>query len=306
MAKRLGGVEAAAFVNDDTQTAVRYTSPHEDTEINVRAMLESDSQDTRGDDYFVGFDSTVEWRDPSVNGIAQLETWMVDATPIQFVAVGPELIIQWYEPKRPRTVQETTATVGDVDPTVGFLSAAGGDGRNNADEVVGFPNGSHRIYASRSALAPQAYSAEYALIDTDSDGVPDGYTDTGFTSRSLSQGVFEAAAPTDGSTAALRSDVLMPLEQETWTLSVDVLQLHSGGDTTIRLAALDSAGTVLTESIETATSTGRLSTDILAPAGTYELRAEPLRSTGATGNATPAQIERPALRVDGKASFVTR
>jgi len=59
---RLSGVEKAAFFdpNGSVNDTVRFTRAHEDTTMNVREMLGAESADTRGDDYFVGYESVME------------------------------------------------------------------------------------------------------------------------------------------------------------------------------------------------------------------------------------------------------
>ena len=305
---RLSGVEDAAFVDDSTKTVVRFTRAHEDTVVDVRQMLESESSDTRGDDYFTGYESTVEWYEPDLSSASQLATWMSGRTQIQMVAIGPETIVQWYEPHYVFAQQETNTNVGDVDPLRGRMRYGGGDGTNSSGTIVGYPNGSHRIYISKNALHPLAYDAGDSLIDIDGNGTPDGYAYTlgTLSGEAVNSGVYEAFGPTDGSTAERGVDLLMPIETVTWTLSVEVTQLHADGDTAIYLAALDDTGTVLASDETVAGSTGRLSAEIDAPAGTYEIRAVPLRIKNASAQTSKAKVTKPALRVDGGTSYVTR
>jgi len=114
---RLSGVEQAAFVNDDTQTVVRFNRAHEDTTVQARQMLDADAADTRGDDFFVGYESSVEWVQPDLSSVSQMETWMADETDVQMVAIGPETVVQWYEPQALETFQSVNSSVGDVDST---------------------------------------------------------------------------------------------------------------------------------------------------------------------------------------------
>jgi len=305
---RLSGVSTAAFIDDATQTVVRFENAHEDTTVRVRDMLEPQSADTRGDDYFVGYESEVNWMEPDLSSVQQMETWMTTPTDVQFVATGPQTIIQWYEPSRVRTRQTTNTNVGEVDPLHGLMRYGGGSGTNASGTIVGYPNGSHRIYASRNALYPLAYDTGVSIADVDGNNAPDGYTYTAgaLSNEAVSSGTYEANGPTDGSTAERGVDLLMPIEGLTWTLSVDMQQLHDNGDTAIYLAALDDTGSALTSSEQIASTTGRISTEITTPAGTYEVRAVILRIKNANAQSAPAKVTEPALRVDGGTSYVTR
>lgn len=306
----LSGVESAAFVDDDTQTVVRYTRAHEETTVAIRERLETDATDTRGDDYWVGYDSQVDWAEPDLSDVSQMAMWMTDRTDVQFVAVGPQKVIQWYEPHFLRTRQETNVDVGNVDPLHGLMSYQGGDGTDGTGTIVGYPNGSHRIYASRNALHALAYDAEHSILDTAGNGEPDGYdyTDGTLSGEAVSAGVYEAFGPTDGSVAERGVDLLMPIEDQTWTLSAQVQQEHADGDTAIRLAALDKSGSVIgsAEDITQSSGTGRISAEITTPTDTYTLRAVILRINNATAQSAKAQVTEPALRVDGGTSYATR
>jgi hypothetical protein len=307
----LSGLRSAAFVNDDAQTVVRLNRAHEDTSVIVRELLQSEGNDTRGYPWFAGYQSEVEWMQPDLSDVSQMETWMREDTPVQFVAVGPEKIVQWYEPRVPKTFQSVNTSAGNVDPLHGRLTLDGGDGTDGSGNIVGFPNGSHRIYASRNALYPLAYDAGNSLIDTDNDGVPDGYnyTDRALKSEAVNSGVYEAFVDTSVATVGERgANVLLPIEGVEVTLSVEVTQLHDGGTTFIRVEALDSAGNIISNTFDTtnATTTGRISASVTTPPGTYEVRAVILGVELAATETSKAKVTKPALRVDGGTSYVTR
>jgi len=309
----LSGVRRAAFVDDSTQTVVRFDRAHEETQADVREMLGSESSDTRGDDYFTGYESILRWREPDLSSVSQLATWMTDRTRVQMVAVGPQKILQWYEPHYIRTSQTTNTSVGDVDPLNAEMRYAGGDGTDGSGNIVGYPNGSHRIYASRNALYPLAYDTGQGLVDTDGNDIPDGYTFTvgSFSGQSMIAGLYQTFGPTDGSIARRGTDLIMPIASQTWTLSVQVDQLHDDGDTFIELFVLSASGVQVASNRTTVSTTGRASVSITTPdAGgsfpPYTLRPVIAGIENASANNAKLRIREPALRVDGGTSYVTR
>jgi len=306
---RLSGVEKAAFFdpNGSVNDTVRFTRAHEDTTMNVREMLGAEAADTRGHDYFVGYESVMEWMEPDLSDVQQMEQWMTDGTPIQMVAIGPDTIVQWYEPTQVRTSQTTNTSVGDVDPLHARMQIGGGDGTDGDGTVMGYPNGSHRVYVSRNALYPLAYDAEYSIIDRDNDGTPDGYTRT-FpnppTSEDVVNGVYEAFGDTSQDVG--RGVVIpMPIEGVTWTLSVEINQLHDDGFHGIRIATSDGFGE-LDSSFQIASSTGRVTASAEALPGTYQLNVDIFSINGVSTLNQKAKITKPALRVDGGTSYLTR
>jgi len=305
----LSGVRKAAFVDDSTKTVVRFDRAHEETQADVREMLGSESSDTRGDDYFAGYESVVRWREPDLSSVSQLATWMADRTRVQMVAVGPQKILQWYEPHYIRTSQTTNTNVGDVDPLNAEMRYGGGDGTDGDGNIVGYPNGSHRIYVSRNALHPLAYDAEYSLIDTDNDGIPDGYSNSaalgGLQDPDVINGVFEAFGNT-AFQAALRGKVVMPIPNLTWTLSVEVLQLHDDGDTIIGIVENDTTQAEVQRQEQIVTSTGRVSVSLTTGADTYSVIGIIAKTTNVNAQNTKVKVTKPALRVDGGTSYVTR
>ena len=290
------GLSEGAAVDDATQTVVDLPRLHEDTTFNDLLTADGDDEDLLGTPFDVIRRSDVEFHTPEMAGASQLQTWADDDTPIEMVAVGPAQVLQWYNATRLSTNPSEEAAAGPTETARLHL--------RRTDS----PDG-HGVYWSRNALFYNNWNEEGGFVDSNSDGVPDGYTyaSGSLSGEAVSGGVYEAFGPTDGSTAERGDEVLMPLPRaQTWTLSVEVTQLHGDGQTFIALEAVDAGGSVVASQETEATSTGRITAEITAPDATYELRAIVLRVKNASAQNQKAKVTEPALRVDGGTSYVTR
>jgi len=290
------GLDQGAVVDPSTPTVVDLPRLHEDTTFNDLLTADGDDSDLLGTPFHVIRRSDVEFHTPEMAGASQLQTWADNDTPIQMVAVGPAQILQWHNKKRLQTNPSEAAAAGPAETARLHLQST------DAPD-------SHHVYWSRNALFYNNWNQEVGFLDIDSDSIPDGYTYSSgaLSGEAVNGGVYEAHGPTDGTTAERGDELLMPLPNaQTWTLSVEVTQLHADGDTAIALLALDSTGSVVASQETVASSTGRISAEITAPDTTYELRAVVLRVKNASSQTSKAKVKEPALRVDGATSYVTR
>jgi len=215
--------------------------------------------------------------------IYKLRTFASNITDVQFVLLGHSMCAQGY----------TDLVVNQVPGRHGF-------GLNASRSVT--------LYSSRFSTEwyQMVNLIQYKDWGTVTAGVPDNYTSAGAEhntgSSSISSGVYTMAVTSGGGDAQLYTDVVVPVEGVTLTLSIEVTADLTGIAATkqIKLEAFDHAASPssLGSNTTTISGTGVGSVAYTLPANTYTVRCYVMDLQTVTG-AGDIKFKYPRLRVDG-------
>jgi len=264
------------------------------TEASFREGMSND-EDPEGVPYIGGMASEIAFGGLDQSPKSQAETWSFNQTPVQMVAVTPDLFIQWYSAQRLLTDQSIDVTQVNLEAGMYMMTREGGD------------HTSHNVYVSRNGLLYLAPTSG-GWDDSDSSGVADGYTTADLNGTAFSSAVQEFYVDTGDGSGSLYVDVPFPVDNVEVTLSAEHTQIHDDGDQAIRIEALDGSKSLIGSNFSDVgvSSTGRKHADLTTPSGTYYLRCYPARVTSVSANTSKAKVKNPALRVDGSSTYVAR
>jgi len=228
--------------------------------------------------------------DPDGSITYQLETWKVARTRVSLVAIGPSVVVQWYEKDH---ISVNPSSLGGV-------TRGRGDMHDFAISREG--HGTHQIYKRANLISHLGW------IDSDSNNIADGYTNTS-TSPSFSSG---AQAVADASpSVGIYADIVFPYvsNMPSLTLSVNITDLHSETSSAqFRLEQLNFAGSgVGSNVISHPTATGRTSLTMSSfHADLYKLRVGPIMTPSTITLTQDCASKDPALRVDAGTTYTQR
>lgn len=290
----ISGFRQATIYDPSNGDTVQFARLHGETQAQVRNIADTDETDANGQPYFAGYDSSMTLVSADLTDITQLEAWLTANERIRAVAIGFQRNVQWYEDDRILSQTEFGDGPGEIDVVSASMSRM-------SDAA------SHAIYGNVNLLQ----FAGWRGSDEDSNGVPDEYTNDGFTGVDFTDAdgdgteeQFEGFAPTGGGEASLYKDVVLPIPGAPLTLSALFNQLHDDGTTYIEVQTLDFADSVLQTETETVSATGRASVSVTTHADTYKVRCKVVKVDSASANTSKAEVADPALRVDGSEVFV--
>lgn len=151
------------------------------------------------------------------------------------------------------------------------------------------------VYAGKNALSI------YDWADADSSGLADGWTGAGFNSSTFSSGQQNLESP--DSSSLFYKDVSLPFDSQRYNFSINFDSVGANIDTLkIRLQFRDASGSVLQNSDQDVSSTGRFSVTGLSPSGTSVVRVT-IQSIATIGNTLSFTVSDPALRIDGESTY---
>lgn len=277
------GYKAISFYNSDDGTTVQIGEAALERVDFSQQEMEPDKTDPSGGSPYVGDLSELEVETWDFAGRSQLETWSKNNTRIAVVAIGVQGNVQWYNRDRVSISASPKSERGQANTFVISMRRRG--------------QGEHNIYDNVNLLQFKGWE------DADSDNVPDDYAANSLSSMAFTGGVFEAFGSTSTS-SYLSGGLPMPVAGVTVTLSVDVVQLHADGDTRIRIIERDFAGSTLSTSTTTATSTGRVKTSLTTSPNVYDILVRPVLLDNVTSQTTKVRVKDPAFRIDGSDQYV--
>lgn len=281
-------------------TRVEVADVSSEVEATIRDVPERNT-DPDGATVFAGFQSEIMLRGLDVGDFPQADTWLSGRTKVKAIGVTYDGFIQFYNAARMRPTKNFDPSQAELMRSEYQMMQDGGDLE------------SHDVYITRNGLyhlAPIDSNGDLAggWADTDSNGTPDGYTETNLNSAAFTSNVYEAYVDTGAGTGSLNVTIPFPADQEEVTLSVDVNQVHDDGNQAVRIEALDASQSTITGGISDVTfsTTGRKSATLTTPDDTHYLKLYPLRVTSVSANTTKAKIENPCLRTRSQTSFVEK
>lgn len=148
--------------------------------------------------------------------------------------------------------------------------------------------------------------ALYKFVDSDSDGVADGFTNDGFDSASFSNGVQSLSANADGGTARLNFEKLFfPFDGDQLTFAINVdAYTNNGHSESILIEYLDETGSVTQTDSVSVSSTGRKIVNSTIPSDAVEVVvAFRSNDTGSASGTSDYELSDPLLSVDGDDTY---
>jgi len=213
-----------------------------------------------------------------------LRAWQDARTRLSLVAIGPSMVIQWYE-----------TDLIDVRPT-SMGGAIAGRADRYSFEILRQGHGRHAIYKQQNLLAHLGWA------DADADELADGYVaSAGFTKNwDDANGEQDITSATPGH--SIYATIAFPIGAGfSFRLSSELTDLHT--ETTsakIELQRLPfNLGSFNINSVSPAT-TGRHGVTLASGSGSYWLRAHPLMVPLTVTDSDTISAKLPALRVDGQ------
>ncbi len=291
----IDGISDIAVYDPATGTAVEITKVLANTFEFSKTDFESGEVSATGSAIYQGDSSSCSFSflDPDGSISNQLRIWKEARTRVSFVAIGPSVAVQWYE----------------KDHITLNPSPLGGMIKGRADRwefsVSRQGHGSHSINRSANLLSYLGWT------DSDSDNVPDGYTEfepgTGSTAYNFGSD-FSLQLNAD-ELSGVYADIVLPFATTNLTLKLtaEATELHSvAGDYKIQTQWLNFAGTALDTTVSTVSALGNVSVtpaDQTALTAPYALRCWPIiMNSASSGTMTGKEFR---LRVGTATGFTS-
>ena len=270
------GYYLATFYNPLTGVGAQLNLVGEESEMMLKEPFENDKTG-RGEFIYSGDNSFINLiaydMDSSVFNV--LKGFMDAGTRCQVALIGVNEVVLWEEPAKIKVKKQKGFTTGR---------------RNRMEVRIAKEGGVHNIFDGINILRQKYGWASLPLT---------GYSFTGTLAGGFAGDENLITLETG---QFLRSDIILPVEGITATLSYDRGSTHTGTTYVMSLQALNFAGSVIaTESLNvpTSTPTGILSVALKQlPANVYTLRCN--LAVMSTGTANEVPISSPRLRFDGK------